>query len=121
MKKLIILLAFGMCSANVIADGIMSKQNLKEMIEGAFEENLCNKTYNTCMNVTKTTCLAEAKNIFNKKCSEDIPDVLEELDEVRAYVKSTASCTSKKYIENHYAAIKKNAKTPACQSMMKGK
>jgi len=120
VKKLIILLALGLCSGNVIAGGVMSKQSFLETIENTFEESLCNKTYSTCMNTTKTACLAEVNKIFNKKCSADVPDELEDIDEVRAYAKSTAACTTTKYIKNHNDAIKKNAKTPACQTMIKG-
>jgi len=121
MKKRIMLLALALCSGNVFAEPLMTRQSFLETIEGAFEESLCNKTYNTCMDTTKTSCLAEAKKIFNKECSGDVPDELEDMDEVRIYAKSTATCTSTKYIERHNDAIKKNGKTPACQSMVKGK
>ncbi len=119
MKKLIMLLVLGFCSDHVFAEGIMSKQSLLETMESTFEESLCTKTYNTCMNTTKTACFTEVKRILNKECSADIPDELEDIDEVRAYAGSTGACTTKKYLKNHKAAIKKNAKTPACQSILK--
>ncbi len=119
MKKLIMLLVLGLCSGHVFAGGIMSKQSLLETIGGAFEDSLCSKTNNTCMNTTKTACLAEAKKILSKECSADVPDELEDIDEVRAYASSTAACTTKKYVKKHNAAIKKNGKTPACQSILK--
>ncbi len=119
MKKLIMLLVLGFCSGHVFAGGIMSKQSLLETIESTFEESLCNKTYTTCMNTTKTACFSEMKGILNKECSEDVPDELEDIDEVRAYAGSVGACATKKYLKKHKGAIKKNGKTPACQSILK--
>lgn len=119
MKKLIMLLVLGFCSGHVFAGGIMSKQSLLETIESAFEESLCNKTYTTCMNTTKAACFTEMKTILNKECSADVPDELEDIDEVRAYAGSAGACTTKKYLKNYTNAIKKNGKTPACQSILK--
>jgi hypothetical protein len=118
MRKLIILLMFGFGSGNVVADVIMSKQSFIEAIEGSLENTVCTKTYNTCLGATKTSCSVEVKKIFKEECSNDIPDGFKDLDEVRAYAKSTAMCSAKKYVENHNVALKKNKGVAACQSII---
>jgi len=118
MKKLIILLVLGFNSGNVTADIIMSKQSFIETIETSLEETLCTETYNSCLGATKTSCSVEIKKIYKKECSSDIPNGFEELDEVRAYAKSTAGCATKKYIKNHHVALEKNKSIAACQSII---
>ncbi len=118
MRKLIILMMLGFNSGNVTADIIMSKQNFIETIEGSLENTVCTKTYNTCLGATKTSCSVEIKKIFKEECSSDVPDGFEELDEVRAYAKSTAGCATKKYIKNHHVALEKNKSIAACQSII---
>ncbi|VAX06229.1 hypothetical protein MNBD_GAMMA25-999 [hydrothermal vent metagenome] len=118
MKKIIILLAFGLGSGSVVADVLMSKQSFIETVEGTFKDHLCTKNYNTCYGVTKTACLAETKKVFKEECLGDIPDEFEELDEVLAYTKSTVSCATKIYVTNHSAVLMKNKDTVACQSII---
>ncbi len=121
MKKIIMLLALGMCSGNIVAGGIMTKEVLLETMETTFEKSVCKKNYNTCIGVKKSTCLTEAKTILRKECSDDVPEELEDIDEVRTYAGSIGKCLGVKYVEKHNAELMNNIKTPACQAMVKGK
>lgn len=118
MKKIIFMLVLGFISSNVIAGGLLSKDQLVEIIEGTIGDTICTDNHNTCLSVKKSTCIAEAKQIIRDKCSSDVPDEIEDLDEVRSYSKSVAKCTTKKYIAKHNVALKKNKNTPACQALL---
>lgn len=109
------LLAFGFCLDNVAAEGLMDRQGLIKVVGHSFDASVCSKTNNTCMGVTETACLAEAKKILNDKCSGDIPGELENIKELSSYMVSATACVIVEYNKIHNDMLVKNKNIPVCQ------
>ncbi|MDH5445667.1 MAG: hypothetical protein OEY52_08935 [Gammaproteobacteria bacterium] len=93
--------------------GLMDKKTLVEILQDTVDETVCIDAYTSCFNVSKTNCSKELKG-YVITCVDDVPDDLEDMDEITSYSKSSAACAADKFKKKHNKSYKARINTPAC-------
>lgn len=111
------LVIFTLIISSVSYAALMDKKTFLETISDSLSDTLCVDDYNICFGVTEKDCLKEVSELFNSQCTSDVPDEIEDMDEIRSYATSVSTCVTTKYLAEHKESLKANAASKECISL----
>jgi len=119
MKTLVAFVALTITRGVFAQEVQLDKKDLMEMVVPAAVESTCTKSFVACLELSVSNCKAEVEQAGAGPCATQIPDKVTDMKAITEISRNFAGCVAKEVVNHHSPALRKNANTAACQSLMK--
>lgn len=117
MKTIIISILFAFASVASAQDVHFSKKELLDMIGPEMAPGICTQNLMDCLDLSQAACNAEIGRLLVGSCAGHVPEGGAGGDAIGEIAGKFSHCVVADLLAAHKNALKKNAMTPACQSI----